>query len=542
MHRTTARRVVLLIASLVWLTGALAGQDRKLNRRDIEKLVAEADKLAAEGQLAGARERLNAIIRQDPTNAPLALKLARVCESLKDWDCAGGAYQMAATNAQGNDKADALAGLAAAHLRGGRYSDAAENARAAIGLNPSLAAAHVTLATSLVRAGAREGVTAAQKAVELAPSSDAAHMALGQALASEGKHAEAEASFRRALELEPKSPEAHASMADIQFRRKDFDGVIASVGAALALDKNLTRLYVIRGRAYQAKGNDDEALSDLHRAVTLKPEDSDAQLALGHIYRKRKNLDLAANHYRKAAAMDLRLGESHLGLAEVLIAKRDFDAARAPVESVAAGLPQSAQAQYLLGTLREHQQQYDEAVKAFQQAATLDPKLAAAHLGLGRVLREHKKDAAAAVSSLEKATALEPDNPNALSELGVALYETKQSDRAIQMLQKAVATPGYENAMGFAVLGLALKDRQSFAEALGYFDKAVELAPKWWLPHWGAAWSHFGLIKKGCPCGEVDDQRVTKMKAHYDSMTSLQGKDQALEVRVDALLKGQKVK
>ena len=129
-----------------------------------------------------------------------------------------------------------------------------------------------------------------------------------------------------------------------------------------------------------------------------------------------------------------------------------------------------------------------------------------------------------------------------LSELGVALYETKQGDRAIQTLQKAVATPDYGNALGFAVLGLALKDRQNFGDALPHFEKAVSLAPKWWLPHWGAAWSHFGLIKKGCPCGEADDQRIKKMKAHYDTMTSLDGKDPALEARVDALLKGQKIK
>jgi tetratricopeptide (TPR) repeat protein len=540
------RPLVLVIGGLLCLSGlsaadAPAGQDRKLNRRDIEKLVAEADKLVADGQLADARQRLNTIVQQDPANAAVALKLARVCESLKAWDCAGGAYQMAASNATGADKAEAHAGLAAAHLRGGRFSDAAESARAAIGLNPSLAAAHITLATSLVRSGAPGATSAAQKAVEVAPASDAAQMALGQALAAEGKHAEAEAPFRKVLELQPKSAEAHASIADIQFRRKDFDGVIASVGTALELDRSLTRLYSIRGRAQYEKGKEDEAIGDLQTAVAVKSEDSDAHLLLGRIYRKRRQLDLAAKHYQSAAA-DVQLGEAYLGFVDALVAKRDFDTARGPVEKAAAGLPQSAQAQYLLGALRAHYGQYDEAVKAFQQAATLDPKLTPAHLGLGRVLREHKKDAAGAVASLEKALALEPEHPDVLSELGVALYEAKQPDRAIQMLQKAVAAPGYENAMGFAVLGLALKDRQNFGDALGYFEKAVALAPKWWLPHWGAAWSHFGQIKKGCPCGEADDQRIKKMKAHYDSMTSLEGKDAALEVRVDALLKGQKIK
>lgn len=544
MRENVARPLALLIAALIGFAvpATPADQDRKLNRRDIEKLAAEADKLAAEGQFAAARERLDAIVRQDPTNALAALKLARVCESLSDWACAGGAYQIAATNAQGADRADALAGLAAAHWRAGRDSDAAQNARAAIDLNPSLAAAHVTLAASLARQGAPGAASAARKAVELAPSSDTAHVALGQSLASEDKYEEAEAAFARAIELQPKSVEAYSRLTDIRYRKKDFDGVIASAGAALALDKSLGHLYSIRGRAYHQIGKEDEALNDLQHAVALEPNDREAQLALGHIYRTRKNLDLAAAHYKKAASDDLQPGEPHLGLADVLVARHDFEAAREPVERVAASLPRSAQAQYLLGMLREHQQQYDEAARLFQQAAALDPGLTAAHLGLGRVLREHKKDAAAAVQALEKAIALEPDNPQVLSELGVALYETKQADRAIDLLQKAVATSGYDNAMGFAVLGLALKDRQDFAVALGHFEKAIELAPKWWLPYWGAAWSHFGLIKKGCPCDEADDERVKKMKASFDSMTNLQGKDPALETRVDALLKGQKVK
>jgi tetratricopeptide (TPR) repeat protein len=542
MHLPGVRLAILLLVAFAWVTTTQTTAAQKLNRKDIEKLVAEADALAAEGRLKDARQRLDTVAQQEPTNAAIALKLARVCEALPDWNCAATAYQMAATNAKGPEGADAHTGLAGVHLRQGRHADAAESARAAIRLNPSLAAAHVTLALSLVRQGAPDGVSAAQKAVELAPASAAAHTALGEALVAGGKDAEAEASFRKVVELQPKAGDAHAWLAEIQFRKRDFEGVIASAGAALDLDKTLSRLYSIRGRAHIEKGNEDQAISDLQHAVTVKAEDKDAHLALGHIYRKRQHLDLAAHHYKSAAAVDGQTGEAHLGLAEVLVAKRDFEAAREPVERVAAGQPQSARAQHLLGILREQQRQFDDALKAFERAATLDPKLAAAHQGFGRVLRAHRKDGAGAVASLDKAAALEPDNPEVLSELGGALYEMKQVDRAIQVLQKAVATPGYSNALGFGVLGLAFKDRQDFASALGHFEKAIALEPKWWLPHWGAAWSHFGLIKKGCPCGEADAQRVKQMKTHFDAMTGLGGKDPALDPRVDALLKGQKIK
>jgi hypothetical protein len=96
--------------------------------------------------------------------------------------------------------------------------------------------------------------------------------------------------------------------------------------------------------------------------------------------------------------------------------------------------------------------------------------------------------------------------------------------------------------MGYGVLGLAFKDKGDYTQALGYLDKAIVLEPKWWMPHWGAAWSHFALIKKGCPCGPDDDARVQKMQAHFDQVMSLGGADPALADRVKLLAAGQKVR
>jgi tetratricopeptide (TPR) repeat protein len=190
----------------------------------------------------------------------------------------------------------------------------------------------------------------------------------------------------------------------------------------------------------------------------------------------------------------------------------------------------------------EHDKQIDAALAAYAKATGLDPKLAEAHHGQGRLLREHKKDIPGALASMEKAAALDPGNPGILTDLGASLYEAKQVDRAIEALQQAVATPKYENPMGYAVLGLALKDKQDYATAITHLEKAAELAPKWWMPRWGAAWSYFGQFKKGCPCGPEDQARVQKMQAHYDQMTALGGKDPGLAERVKMLASGLKIK
>ncbi len=516
---------------------------KPLTPKDAARFVAEADKLAAEGKLIDARQRYALVVEQDPTNVAVALKLARTCESLREWECAANAYGVAARASQGTERSDAYAGLAAVHLRRSSYAEAAEAARAALAVNAAHPSAVVTLAYSLVRAGQiDEGRAAAEQAVEISPSNALAHIALGEALLAGGRPSDAEAALRKAIEVDPRSAEAYAALAEIQYRRGDLDQALASASKAFELGSGFPRLYLVRARVHDARGNATLALADAQMALTASPDDAEAHLLLAQLQRKQGGMGVAIDHYRKALALAPNLGPAALELGEVLAARGETAEAVNLAETAVKLLPSSARAYRLAAALYEQTRRFDEALDANTRAIELDPSLAAAHHARGRLLREHKKDAAAALASLEKAVALSPENADFLTDLGVALYEAKQGERAIELIRKAAGQPDYRHPMGFAVLGLALKDTGRFDEALGWFEKAAALSPKWWLPHWGAAWCYFGLIKKGCPCGPEDDERVKQMKTHFDEMVARQGKDPDLEQRVTALLKGQKVK
>jgi tetratricopeptide (TPR) repeat protein len=515
---------------------------KKFSAQDLKRLVENGDRLMKEGKVIEARKYYLAVFEQEPANAPVALKLARVSEGIQDWDGALAAYQAVAANAQGPEKAEGHAGLANVHVKRGQFRDAADQARQAIALNPALASAHVSLAYSLTRLGSiQDALPAARKATEVAPTSALAHATLGEALLREGKVAEAEGTFRRALELDAKSGDAHAGLAEIQYRKGDNAGAVTSASTAIEINPTLPRAYSVRGRANHARGQSFLAQSDLTTAVSVDPNDVEAHFLLAEIQRS-GNPGLAANAYRKVVALDPTRGEAYLALGEILVSQGDHAGAREPLEKAAERLPDSARANYLLGVVYEKQKDPERALQAYSRATELEPKLVAAHYAHAKLLRDHKKDNAAALASLEKAFELDPSNSDVLTDFGVALYDAKQGDRAGVVLEKAVTAPDYKNPLGFAVLGLVLKDKQNFADAVGWFEKASTLSPKWWLPHWGAAWSHFGLIKKGCPCGAEDDERVRKVKEHFDQMIALQGNDPALEQRVDALAKGQKIK
>lgn len=532
----------VLLAGLPLPVPLEAQEKQKLRPRDIPRLMTEADKFIAENDLAKAEAYLKAIIELDPKQSQAAFKLAKVCEAQPDWDCALTNYQLAIGALEGAEKAQAHAGMAAGHLQAERFTDAAEHAKAATDLDASLARAHGIRAEALVRLKSPDAAAAADAAVKVMPDSAAAHAALGEALLAAGKGAEAEAPLRRAIELDPKRASASAQLAQVLSAKGDHEGTVAAVSQALALEPSRRDLFALRGKARLALGQEAEALEDLHAAVAVSTADAGLHLSLANIHHKHGRYDIASQHYRSAIEIDPQLGDAQLGLADVLVRGYDFENARAPIERASGSLPNNARAQYLLGRLREHEKQFDPALEAYGKAVSLDANLADAHHAQGRILREHKKDTAGGLASLEKAAALDADNAAILTDLGAALYEAKQVDRTIETLQKVVVMPDYKHPMGYGVLGLALKDKGEYEQALVNLDKAIELEPKWWMPHWGAAWSHFALIKKGCPCGPEDEARVQKMKTYFDTMTSLGGADPALADRVKLLTAGQKIR
>ena len=533
---------VVLSASLFTVVPVTAQDLSKARVRDIPRLLTEADALAARNDVAGAEAHYKAILALDPAQAPAAFKLARLCAARKDTDCAMANYQLAVGALTGADKAQAHLGLATGHLQAERYADAAEQAAAALAIDGALVDAHVIRAVALGKTKSPDALAAAERASQSAPEDARVQAALGAALVAANRGADAEAPLRKSLALDPKQPATAASLAQVLAAKGDHDGTIIAVGQALGLDPNRRDLYALRGRAHLARGDGDKALQDLYAAAAATPEDKALQLTLGQLQHKQRRLDEAAKQYRTVLAMDPQQTDALLGLTDVLLTLNDYEGARPYAAKAAAALPDNARAQYLQARMLEQDKQVDPALEAYARAARLDPAMADALHGQGRMLREFKKDIPNALASMEKAAALDATNATILTDLGAAQYEAKQVDRAIETLQKAVATPDYKHPMGLAVLGLALKDKGQYAAAIAPLEQAAELAPKWWMPRWGAAWAYFGQFKKGCPCGPEDQARVAKMQAHYDQMLALGGKDAGLAERVKMLASGLKIK
>ena len=102
--------------------------------------------------------------------------------------------------------------------------------------------------------------------------------------------------------------------------------------------------------------------------------------------------------------------------------------------------PESAPAQFNLGTALAQAGRFDESITAFRAALSRRPDYAVAHGNLGRVLLV-KGEVADALKHFEEAVRLEPNNANNLLGLSEALAARGDYERAIETIERALKLP-----------------------------------------------------------------------------------------------------
>jgi tetratricopeptide (TPR) repeat protein len=141
-------------------------------------------------------------------------------------------------------------------------------------------------------------------------------------------------------------------------------------------------------------------------------------------YETQGKWEQAAQEYQKALAQNPDGPGIHFRIGRLLLSKPNpapdvADQARREFQAELRIDPSNAGAEYVLGELARHDQNWDEAIQHFAKASKLDAGFGDAYLGLGQSLIAAKKFADA-VPPLEAAVKLEPANPAAHYNLATA--------------------------------------------------------------------------------------------------------------------------
>jgi tetratricopeptide (TPR) repeat protein len=159
-----------------------------------------------------------------------------------------------------------------------------------------------------------------------------------------------------------------------------------------------------------------------------------------------------------------------------------------------------------LGAAYMNQQLFEKGLKAFQQAAELDPKLTIARLNEGiAFLNLQKIDEAKA--ALEDALKQDPKNPNAWYNLGLLYQNTGDAQAAIDAFHHVVEIDA-NDADTCYFLGAAYVQAKQFPQAIDAFQHALQLNPL-------HASAEFGLSRAYQQSADVDHARGHLKKFQY---------------------------
>jgi len=241
--------------------------------------------------------------------------------------------------------------------------------RAAIQLQPGLAAAHNSLGRTFMDRGQNEqAANCFRAAIAAQPTYARAHLNLGLILHSRREVSAAKASFLEALRLNPRYAIAHNNFGALLQGEGDLDAAIGHFREAAALDASYPEAQFNLGSALQSRGELKEAESCFREAVRLRPTYARAHAALASLLQDDGRLSEALTHYSEAARLRPDVAEHHLRRGEVLEDLGRLPEALASFQAAAAADLSHGDAHFHVHSLLEQMGRGEEAAQSWKHS------------------------------------------------------------------------------------------------------------------------------------------------------------------------------
>jgi len=199
-----------------------------------------------------------------------------------------------------------------------------------------------------------------------------------------------------------------------------------------------------------------------------------------------------------------------VALAGVIVAMFGLFAAHPQTQSKAN--PAEAAHVNNLGAAYMNQQLFEKALKLFQQAAELDPKLTMARLNEGIALLNLQK-IEEAKAALDDSIKQNPNIPNAWYNLGLLAKNTGNAPAAIDAFKRVIESDA-NDADTWYFLGASYAQARQFPQAIEAFQHALQLNPL-------HASAEFGLSRAYQQSQETDHAREHLKKFQYITQNKL---------------------
>jgi tetratricopeptide (TPR) repeat protein len=339
------------------------------------------------------------------------------------------------SSAGGEDNAR-VAAEAEEALRKGDYAKAIENLQKLERIAPRIGEIHADLATAYYSIGRfDDAAEQAREALKLKPSLLNAHFFLGLSLAESDRCKEAMPYLEKDYARAP-DPQLKRAMGTEALRCAMYAN---NPGRAVDLVRQLNRdfpddpdLLYLSSHVYS-----DLSTRASQRLLATAPESFQAHQLNAEVLAIQGKLKEAAEEYRKVLSLNPTLAGIHYQLGELLLAgergPNTLDEARREFGEELKLHPRNAGAEYELGEMARQARQWDGAIEHFNRALSLDPQFVDALIGLGKSLVSAGRPEEA-VAPLERAVKFEPTNANAHYQLSFAYRRLGRGQEAAKEL------------------------------------------------------------------------------------------------------------
>ncbi len=274
--------------------------------------LAKAHDLLRRGQLQAAEAACRALLAVASRDADALHLLGLVRKQAGDLDQAETLLRSSVEAAP--DRAEYHANLGNLLRSRGRIADAELAYRMALQLSPQLRTARLGLARLLCDASLHAAAAGEAQQLLAANARDAeAWSTLGIALRGQGRHAEAEAAYRKALDIAPGYAAARHNLGALLSQQQRAEEALAELDRAAGAGLVGREIAFNRGRALADLARFDEAEQSYLAALAADPGHLDTQVALAKLRYMRGDRDFAREFQRgeQARPSDVRLRMAH---------------------------------------------------------------------------------------------------------------------------------------------------------------------------------------------------------------------------------------
>lgn len=471
-----------------------------------------------------ALENLRPLVEDSPEDADLLTMIGTAAVRSGDLE-AGSKYFQRAVELRPDD-AMARVRLGATRVALGDFEQGIADFEAAVEEETGLPRAEVALIFTYLRARQYDkALAAAERLQERRPESAAGFTLAGMAYFGKQDWSKAKAAFEKAMEVRPGAPDAGNNLATLALREGDKEAARGYLEEVLKTNPRHAPTLIRLARMEAEAKNGERMVELLERAVEAKPKALVPHLLLARAYlvarqpaKALATAQAADDRFRNDPGLLEVTGKAQMALGRAKDAALTFSA-------LARARPDSAQAQYLLGSAYEKTRDWSGVEEAARKALALAPDHAPSKFLLARLhVRRGEADAAGAlIAELRQKYAGSPDlldlegvlalqqgrSADAVRLLAQAAERGPSTDRTVRLAlarwrkgerEEAVATledwlseyPG-DLAVRFQIAGY-YQQLDRLADAKNTLEAIVAAAPESWAAHNDLAWV---LLKLG---------------------------------------------